>query len=103
MNLQLQMKMNEALFFSNPKSSELGKNILKHSVQLIYKADFEAFILKKLTEDIGTVEAGILTISLHIDPPISEQSDPLISEQSDPPVSEQSDPLISEQSDPLFS
>lgn len=59
MKLQLQIKMNEALFLRNPESSELGKNILKHSVQLIYKSGFEAFTFKKLAEDIGTTEAGI--------------------------------------------
>ena len=59
MKLQVQIKMNEALFQRNPESSELGKNILKHSVQLIYKTGFEAFTFKKLAEDIGTTEAGI--------------------------------------------
>lgn len=59
MKLRLQIKMNEALFLRNPESSELGKNILKHSVQLIYKTGFEAFTFKKLAEDIGTTEAGI--------------------------------------------
>ena len=59
MKLSLQIKMNEALFLRNPESSELGKNILKHSIQLIYKSGFEAFTFKKLAEDIGTTEAGI--------------------------------------------
>jgi len=59
MKLQLHIKMNEALFLRNPESSELGKNILKHSVQLIYKTGFESFTFKKLAEDIGTTEAGI--------------------------------------------
>lgn len=59
MKLQLQIKMNEALFLRNPESSELGKNILKHSIQLIHKAGFESFTFKKLAEDIGTTEAGI--------------------------------------------
>lgn len=59
MKLQLQITMNEALFLRNPESSELGKNILKHSIQLIHKAGFEAFTFKKLAEDIGTTEAGI--------------------------------------------
>lgn len=59
MKLQLQIKMNEALFLRNPESSELGKNILKHSVRLIHKTGFEAFTFKKLAEDIGTTEAGI--------------------------------------------
>jgi len=51
--------MNEALFLRNPENSELGKNILKHSIQLICKAGFEGFTFKKLAEDIGTTEAGI--------------------------------------------
>lgn len=59
MKLQLQLKMNEALFLRNPESSELGKNILKYSIQLIYNAGFESFTFKKLAKEIGTTEAGI--------------------------------------------
>ena len=59
MKLQLQIKMNEALFLRNPEETELGKKIIKHSIQLIYKNGFEAFTFKKLAEDIGTTEAGI--------------------------------------------
>ena len=59
MKLQLQIKMNEALFLRNPESSELGKNILKHGIELIHKTGFEAFTFKKLAEDIGTTEAGV--------------------------------------------
>lgn len=55
----LQLKMNEALFLRNPENSELGKNILKHSVLLIYEAGLEAFTFRKLAERIGTTEAGI--------------------------------------------
>jgi len=59
MKLQLQIKMNEALFLRNPESSELGKNILKHSIELLHKNGFESFTFKKLAEEIGTTEAGI--------------------------------------------
>lgn len=59
MKLQLHIKMNKALFLRDPESSELGKNILKHGIQLIHKTGFEAFTFKKLAEDIGTTEAGI--------------------------------------------
>ncbi len=59
MKLQLQIKMNEALFLRNPESSILGKNIIKHSTELIYINGFEAFTFKKLAEHIGTTEAGI--------------------------------------------
>jgi hypothetical protein len=59
MKLQLQIKMNEALFLRNPEQSELGKKIIQHSIQLINKNGFEVFNFKKLAEDIGTTEAGI--------------------------------------------
>lgn len=51
--------MNEALFLRDPESSELGKNIIKYSVQLIYKYGFETLTFKKLAEEIGTTEASI--------------------------------------------
>lgn len=57
--MQIQIQMNEGLFLRNPESSELGKKILKHGVQLIHKNGLEAFTFKKLAEDIGTTEAGI--------------------------------------------
>ncbi len=59
MELQLQIKMNEKLFLRNPEQSELGKKIILHSIQLIYKNGFESFNFKKLAENIGTTEAGI--------------------------------------------
>lgn len=59
MKLQLQIKMNEALFLRNPEGSELGKKIIKHGIQLIHKNGFENLTFKKLAEDIGTTEAGI--------------------------------------------
>ncbi|KIC91671.1 TetR/AcrR family transcriptional regulator [Flavihumibacter sp. ZG627] len=59
MKIELQISMNEALYLRNPESSELGRNILSHSVELIHKIGFEAFTFKKLAEVIGTTEAGI--------------------------------------------
>jgi hypothetical protein len=59
MKLQVQISMNEALFLRDPQGSELGKKIIKHSIQLIFKRGFEAFTFKKLAEDISTTEAGI--------------------------------------------
>ncbi len=59
MELQLQIKMNEKLFLRNPEQSELGKKIILHSINLIYKNGFESFTFKKLADDIGTTEAGI--------------------------------------------
>ena len=59
MKLQIQIKMNEDLYLRNPEQTELGKNIIKHGIQLIYKNGFESFTFKKLAEDIGTTEAGV--------------------------------------------
>lgn len=59
MNLQIQIKMNENLFLRDPEHTELGRNIIKHCIQLIEKDGFEAFTFKKLAEDIGTTESGI--------------------------------------------
>lgn len=59
MKLQIQIKMNEDLYLRNPEHTELGKNILKHGIQLIHKNGFESFTFKKLAEDIGTTEAGV--------------------------------------------
>ena len=57
--MQLQIKMNEKLFLRNPEHSELGRKIIMHGIQLIYKSGFESFTFKKLANDIGTTEAGI--------------------------------------------
>jgi hypothetical protein len=59
MELQLQIKMNEKLFVKNPETTELGKKIILHSVQLIHEEGFEAFTFKKLAKAVGTTEAGI--------------------------------------------
>ncbi len=59
MDIQLKINMNEKLFLRDPEQSELGKKIILHSIQLIYKNGFEAFTFKKLALDIGTTEAGI--------------------------------------------
>lgn len=59
MNLQIQISMNEALYLRNPEGTELGRKIIKHSVELIHKMGFELFTFKKLAEEIGTTEAGI--------------------------------------------
>jgi hypothetical protein len=59
MKLEVQIKMNESLYLRDPEQSELGRNIIKFSIQLIHKNGFESFTFKKLAEAIGTTEAGI--------------------------------------------
>ena len=55
----LHIKMNDSLFLRNPEQSELGKNIIKYSIEFINKQGFEVFTFKKLAEAIGTTEAGV--------------------------------------------
>ncbi len=59
MELSLKIKMNEKLFLRNPEETELGREIILHSIVLIHKTGFESFTFKKLAEKIGTTEAGI--------------------------------------------
>lgn len=59
MELQLQIKMNPALFVRDPELSELGRNIIRNGIKMIYEMGFEDFTFKKLANDIGTTEASI--------------------------------------------
>ena len=59
MKLEVQIKMNASLYLRDPEQSELGKNIIKFSIELIHHNGFEAFTFKKLAEAIGTTEAGV--------------------------------------------
>ena len=59
MKLELQIKMNPSLYLRDPEQSELGKNIIKHSIQLIHDNGFEAFTFKKLAQKIDSTETTI--------------------------------------------
>ncbi|MCW3080270.1 TetR/AcrR family transcriptional regulator [Segetibacter sp.] len=59
MDVEIHIKMNEKLFVRNPEQTDLGKKIIKNSIELIQGGGFEAFTFKKLAEHIGTTEAGI--------------------------------------------
>jgi hypothetical protein len=59
MKLEVQIKMNDTVYLRDPEQSELGKNIIKYSIQLIQKNGFEKFTFKKLAEATGTTEASI--------------------------------------------
>ena len=59
MKLALQINMNPSLYLRDPEGTDLGKNIIQHSIHLIHDTGFEAFTFKKLAESIGTTEAGV--------------------------------------------
>lgn len=59
MSIAFNIKMNEGLYLRNPENTDLGRRILKSSVQLIHELGFEEFTFKKLAEKINSTEAGI--------------------------------------------
>lgn len=59
MELQVQIRMNPALFVRDPESSELGRNIIRHGITMIHEIGFEDFTFKKLAAQIKTTEASI--------------------------------------------
>ena len=59
MDFKLTFVVNETIYLRNPESSELGKKIVKQSIDLIYELGYEAFTFKKLAAEIGTTEASI--------------------------------------------
>lgn len=56
-NIKIQVPEN--LYVKDPESSDLGKKILKHSIQLINELGFEGFTFKKLGEQIQSNESSI--------------------------------------------
>lgn len=58
-NLQIQIEVNQELYSKNPTSSELGRNILSKSIEMISEMGFEAFTFKKLGEEIQSPESSI--------------------------------------------
>lgn len=59
MDFQVNFKVNEKIYLRDPESSELGKQIVKSAIDLIYEIGFEHFTFKKLAAEIKTTEASI--------------------------------------------
>lgn len=58
-NLQIQFEISPDLYSKNPDSSELGRNIISKSIELINEIGFEAFTFKKLGLLIESPESSI--------------------------------------------
>lgn len=56
---QVIIAVNDKLYVKNPESSELGRKIIQHSINLIDEIGFEAFTFKKLGERIGSNESSL--------------------------------------------
>ncbi len=59
MNFKVTFKVNDKLYLRDPEGSELGKQIIKSGIDLIYEVGFENFTFKKLAKLVNTTEASI--------------------------------------------
>lgn len=59
MAVGIQINLNEKLFLRDPHQSDLGRNILQHSILLIDELGFEEFTFKKLAQRINSTEASV--------------------------------------------
>ncbi len=59
MDFQVKFDINDKIYLRNPETSELGKLMVKKSIDLIYKLGFEQFTFKKLAVEINSTEASI--------------------------------------------
>tara|TARA_R100000935_G_C2818078_1_gene158288 strand:+ start:54 stop:728 length:675 start_codon:yes stop_codon:yes gene_type:complete len=54
-----QIKVNDKTYVKDPETSELGKRIIEHSIELINEIGFESFTFKKLGNLISSNESSI--------------------------------------------
>ena len=59
MDFQISFHLNEKVFLKDPESSETGKKLVKHAIDLIYDIGFEHFTFKKLASQVNTTEATV--------------------------------------------
>ena len=57
--LLINLSIDSSLFTKNPESSDLGKNIVRTSIEMIDELGYEAFNFKKLGERIHSNESSI--------------------------------------------
>lgn len=57
--LNIQIKISPSLYTKDPESSELGKQIISKSIELIVDLGFECFTFKKLGIAIGSNESSV--------------------------------------------
>ena len=55
----VQIRVNDRIYAKDPDSSELGKNIIRESVEIIHEIGFDAFTFKKLAISLGTTESTV--------------------------------------------
>lgn len=55
----IQIRVNDRIYAKDPDSSELGRNIINESVEIIHEIGFDAFTFKKLAISLGTTESTV--------------------------------------------
>ena len=55
----IQVRVNDNIYIKDPETSELGKSIIKHSIEMIHLMGMEAFTFKKLANQLGTTESTV--------------------------------------------
>jgi hypothetical protein len=58
-SVEIKISLNDGLYLKDPQDSELGRNIIKHSIILIEEIGIESFTFKKLSVRINSTEASI--------------------------------------------
>ncbi len=57
--LNINIQINENIYLKNPESSELGRKIIAHSIDMVYEIGFECFTFRKLAKEIDSTEASV--------------------------------------------
>lgn len=55
----IQVRVNDKIFLKDPESSELGKSMIRTSIDMIHSVGLEAFTFKKLAVELNTTESTI--------------------------------------------
>jgi AcrR family transcriptional regulator len=55
----IQIKVNNNIYLKDPESSEIGKNIIANSIDMIHEIGLEGFTFKKLSKALHTTESTI--------------------------------------------
>lgn len=59
MDFLVSFKVNGKIYLRDPETSEVGKQMVKKAIDLIYELGFEQFTFKKLATEINSTEATI--------------------------------------------
>ena len=58
-DLQINIATDYKLYFKDPESSDLGKRIVEHGIEMIHELGYESFTFKKLGDRIHSNESSI--------------------------------------------